>query len=164
MRQLDPCPAGQLDFPPVELTAGESEAKVRFQNPLRFYEELNRIEWDEDVVFKYSVRTQRVSRFTPVDCDDDVRLTNVSGFQNPNGSVASCRKNQPDCTSSVPLSEGEEPSVRLEGRLCTRDCLREVGFRATGPIFQNNGASKSGFESFVNVYSSPEPNRVLLCV
>ncbi|XP_055365715.1 interferon gamma receptor 1 [Betta splendens] len=111
-----------LDFPPVELTVGESGAMVSFQNPLRFYEELKRVtRQDVGASFTYSVATQR-KQFN-----------------------ASCSKDELVCRRDVVFSEGEERFVTLSGRFCKRDCLGEVVFRTTEPIFQNDLTS-SGFD------------------
>lgn len=54
-------PAGQLDFPPVVLTAGDSGPTVSFDNPFHFYKELKTADKPESASFVFNVASDAVS-------------------------------------------------------------------------------------------------------
>nr|NP_001347881.1 interferon gamma receptor 1 precursor [Monopterus albus] len=110
-----------LDFPPVNLTATESGATVKFENPFRFYGKLMEAVKEDGAMFTFIVSTGH--KDLPSSCSekDDI-----------------CRQD------NIPFPEGVEECVNLTGQLCNNDCLGQVDFNKTGPIClsKSNGTTE----------------------
>ncbi|XP_071359951.1 interferon gamma receptor 1 [Trachinotus anak] len=106
-----------LDFPPVSLTAGDSEFTVSFNNPFYFYEELNQATKPDHVYFAFTVSNSSADL----------------------GS-ADCKLGDKICRYDVSFSEGAEECVKLNGRLSDGNHVNLVRFRETDRICASESA------------------------
>lgn len=51
-------PAGQLDFPPVELVRKDAEATLRFSNPFHYYRELKQAVKTDTATFSITINLE----------------------------------------------------------------------------------------------------------